>query len=49
MNLSEGGQIGMGLLGMAIGFGVMFFRGRNSSDLPVIVKKIEKPLEVNKG
>ncbi|HOV37608.1 MAG TPA: SoxR reducing system RseC family protein [Spirochaetales bacterium] len=49
MNLSEGGRIGTGLLGMVIGFGVMFFRGRNSSDLPVIVRKIDKPPEVHKG
>jgi positive regulator of sigma E activity len=40
---SEGAQIGVGLLGLVLGFLGMFFLGRKSTQLPVLEKRWEGP------
>lgn len=40
---SEGAQIGLGLLGLGLGFLSMFFWGRKSVQLPLLEKRFEGP------
>lgn len=40
---SEGAQIGLGLLGLVLGFLGMFFLGRKSTQLPILEKRWEGP------
>lgn len=40
---SEGTRIGLGLLGLGLGFLGMFFWGKKSASLPVLEKRLEGP------